>query len=157
MKRLGDFIFWTIIAGTIVYIFFWPNTSIVSVLLKISFALVLFGAAYAAQLQQQIRDVEARLAELEKQQSELEEHVDGKVDSLKKEFDKAERGNLDDLVECALGNLRGNLKHELDDLEKDFRDRLDNLKSDIGDLGRRLEDLKTEQEAFHDELDERRS
>jgi uncharacterized protein YlxW (UPF0749 family) len=110
VKRIGDFIFWTIIAVTIVYIF-WPTTSIIRGMLKIFLALLLFGMAYAEQLQRQFREVEARLAELENHNSELKEHVAGRVDSLKHDILDLESKVADlkteqDAIQGELGELR---------------------------------------------------
>jgi hypothetical protein len=78
--RLGNLVFWTLVAGTLVYIFFWPSETLNDKLLKGFLAMLLFGMAYADSQQKRVKEIEERVASLEAKLS----GVQGKLDELYK-------------------------------------------------------------------------
>jgi len=65
MKRLGSVVFWCLVGGCLIYIFFWPSVTLKSQLFKGFLSFTLIGAACVDMLQSRIKEVEERLQKLE--------------------------------------------------------------------------------------------
>lgn len=129
LRRLADFLFWIVVAGAIVYIF-WPTTSLMSKVLKSFFALLLFGMAYAEQLQRQFRELEAKLAMLEKHNSEMKRQVDVWLENLKGESDRAKLRD----VRCEMDRLKEDFEAAVEKIE-DLKTGLESLRAEMHELG----------------------
>lgn len=88
MKRVANLIFWMIILSAIIYIFVWPSDTLQAKMLKGFFALLLFGGAYANQIQEQLRDVTDRLKTLETRNSEINMRVSENSEECKTRFER---------------------------------------------------------------------
>jgi hypothetical protein len=75
-SRLGNLFFWTLVAGGVAYIFFWPNETLNEKLLKGFLGMLLFGMAYADSQQKRVKEIEKAVASLEAKVTGLEKRLD---------------------------------------------------------------------------------
>lgn len=101
-----------------------------SKVLKSFFALLLFGMAYAEQLQRQFRELEAKLAMLEKHNSEMKRQVDVWLENLKGESDRAKLRD----VRCEMDRLKEDFEAAVEKIE-DLKTGLESLRAEMHELG----------------------